>query len=134
MQPTIDTERLPAASRGPRAALWALAAGAAPPASAQGLWGTGNPFLDGLFVVLGLGVIWCLFYFFLYPRLLPHYAESGSRAIFWPLWGLYFFVWLFLCSYLFFDWGFEYLWVRWAAVVLVALCSIFFVLASFVRR
>jgi hypothetical protein len=98
-----------------------------------GLLGTGNPFLDGLWFVLGLVLIWSFFYFLIYPRLLPHFGEGGSRAIFWPAVFLYMVTWLHLSSYLIFTYGFYFLWLRWSALALVGLLSLWFLL-SFARR
>ena len=103
------------------------------PAAAQGLAASGNPFLDGFYLALGLVLIWVFFYFFLYHRLLPHFGEDGSRAIFWPGVILYSLTWLHLSSYLIFTYGFYYLWLQRSALALVGFVSLWF-LWSFSRR
>ncbi|MDY7092937.1 MAG: hypothetical protein SX243_08195 [Acidobacteriota bacterium] len=104
-----------------------------PPASGQSLFASGNPFLNWFWVLLGTAIIWFFFYSFLYPRLLPHFGEIGSRAIFWPGVLLYFFTWWHLSTYTFFTYGFYYLWLQWSSLALLGLLSIWF-LISFVRR
>ena len=103
------------------------------PAAAQGPAASGNPFLHSFYVVLGLVLIWAFFYTFLYPRLLPHFGEGGSRAIFWPGFTLYSMAWIHLSSYLIFTYGFYYLWLQRVALALVGFVSLWF-LWSFSRR
>lgn len=94
---------------------------------------SGNPFLDWLWLLLGLVIIWFFFYSYLYPRLLPHFGETGSRAIFSSGWLLYSLTWIHLSFYTLFTFGFYHYWLQWSSLALLGLLSIWF-LVSFARR
>ncbi|MCH9647696.1 MAG: hypothetical protein K0U98_05610 [Deltaproteobacteria bacterium] len=106
----------------------------APHAGATGgtLVTTANPFLSALWVILGSVVVWCFFYWGLYPSLLRHFGEVGARAIFWPGVLLYLCTWFHLSSYTIYTFGFYLLWFQWTSLALVGLLAFWF-LISFVR-
>ena len=92
-----------------------------------------NPFLSWLWTGLGVGLSWLLLYKGLYPLLLRSYRADAAQRFVWILFFLYGLSWLHLATYVFFDYGFYFLWVRWVAVFLATLFLIWFVLA-FLRR
>ena len=115
-------------------ALWISLLSAAPIlAQGEATGRPDNPFLKWLWVVLGLVVIWLMFYKGLYPFLLRHFSHDASKAIFWPLFLLYAMTWLHLTAYVFFVYGFYYFWLRVAALFLATLFAIWF-LISLLRR
>ncbi len=115
-------------------ALWiSLALSAAPLLAQDGAGRPDNPFLKWLWVVLGLVLIWLMFYKGLYPFLLRHFSHDASKAIFWPLFLLYAMTWLHLTAYIFFVYGFYFFWMRVAALFLATLFAIWF-LISLLRR
>lgn len=97
-----------------------------------GIWSTGNPFLDWLIVLAGLAFFWCVFYWGLYPKLLPHFGEVTSRSIFWSCFGLYSVCWGHFSSFTIFSYGFVYGWILWSFLITVPLLALIFLL-SFVR-
>ena len=97
-----------------------------------GIWSTGNPFLDWLVVLVGLAFFWCVFYWGLYPKLLPHFGELTSRSIFWSCFALYFVCWMHFCSFTIFSYGLVYGWILWSFLITVPLLALIFLL-SFVR-
>ncbi len=130
---TAMTAGLAAAPRGLALAVLALTLALAAPATAQDTLSTANPFLSALWVVLGAVAVWCFFYWGLYPRLLPHFGETGARAIFWPGVLLYFCAWLHLSAYTIYAFGFYLIWFQWTSLALLSLLSLWF-LISFARR
>lgn len=115
------------------AGLATVLASQAPDASATvGALVTTNPFLSALWVILGSVVVWCFFYWGLYPSLLRHFGEAGARAIFWPGVLLYLCTWFHLSSYTIYAFGFYLIWFQWTSVALVGLLALWF-LISFVR-
>ncbi len=117
-----------------RGGLWlaALAAVLAQTAWAQGGESSGNPFLKGLVIVLGLVAVWLLLYKLLYPYLLNFYSPVVSKALFWPLFLLYALTWLHLAAgYWLFDLGYvlAYWWLRPAAAFLAFMFLVWFVIA-----
>lgn len=115
--------------------LLALALGLAPQLLAQtsGPEPPASPLLSWLWSGLGVGLCWLLLYKGLYPVLLRSYRAATAQRFVWILFFLYGLSWLHLATYVFFDYGFYFLWIRWVAVFLAALFLIWFVLA-FLRR
>jgi len=107
----------------------------APTAStdAAGVEGSGNPFLVGLWMFLGLLIIWSCCYWGLYPWLLKYYSFDASKAIFWPTFLLFAVSWLHLGAYTLTDYAFYHSWVRTTSLPLASVCSLWF-LFSFARR
>lgn len=92
-----------------------------------------NPFVSWLWVALGLGVIWFLFYKGLYPYLRRYYRAEACQRFFWIQFLLFASTWLHLSTYVFFEYGFYWLWIRWVAAFLGVLFLIWFILA-YLRR
>lgn len=92
-----------------------------------------NPYLSALWVVVGLIGIWLVFYKLLYPFLLRSYKAETCQRFFWILYFLYAVTWLHLSTYVFFEYGFYWLWIRWVAAFLGGLFLIALVLA-YLRR
>ena len=108
-------------------ALLAAATTRAQPVIVRGI--TGNLFLDGLLVFVVLAVLWCGFYWGLYPKMLPTLGETAARAIFWPSFLLYAFCWLNLSAYTIYTYGFYHLWFQWTALTLIGFLSIWFLVS-----
>jgi hypothetical protein len=80
-----------------------------------------NLLLRSLGTTLVVAVLWLVFYKGAYPFFLRYYKSDFCRTIFWILFSLYSLTWLLLASYLIFDIGFYFSWLRWVAVFLAVL-------------
>lgn len=80
--------------------------------------------LDLLLFVGIFILIWCAFYFLLYPYLVRHLRPDLSKTLFWILFILYSLTWLHLSAFLIFDYGFYYDWVRWVGLFLGVFTSL----------
>jgi hypothetical protein len=89
--------------------------------------------MDWLWMALGFIAIWFILYKMVYPFLLRYYRDDDCKTFFWSLFLLYSLTWLHLIFYVFFDYGFYNLWLRWVALFLGVLFLIWF-LVSFLRR
>lgn len=80
-----------------------------------------NLVLRALGTTAVIAVLWLIFYKGAYPFFLRYYRPDFCRTIFWSLFSLYSLTWLLLASYLIFDIGFYFSWMKWTAVFLAAL-------------
>lgn len=100
------------------------------PAVAQAVEQPTSAFLQWA-VFLGLfAVVWFILYAGAYRVFLRYYSPAHCKFLFWSLFSLYALTWLHLSGYVWFDWGFRYLWARWAALTLAFLWLVWFFIAS----
>ena len=71
-----------------------------------------------------------IFYAGLYRVLLRYFSPDHSKFVVYSLIALYGLTWIHLSSYVWFDWGFQYLWLRWVAVALALLWLVWFAIMS----
>ena len=85
-----------------------------------------NIFMNGLIFIIGLVLLWYLFYKLLYPFLLKYYHPSYCKNLFWSLLLLYGLGWLTIATYLLFDIGFRYNIMKWIFIFLGVIWIIWF--------
>ncbi|NIM12925.1 MAG: hypothetical protein GTO45_12430 [Candidatus Aminicenantes bacterium] len=87
---------------------------------------TPNIFMNGLIFIVGLVLLWFLFYRLLYPFLLKYYHPSYCKNLFWSLLLLYGLAWLTIATYLLFDIGYRYNIMKWIFVFIGVIWIIWF--------
>jgi hypothetical protein len=87
---------------------------------------TPNIFMNGLIFIIGLVLLWFLFYRLLYPFLLKYYHPAYCKDLFWSLLLLYGLAWLAIATYLLFDIGFRYNIMKWIFIFLGVIWIIWF--------
>ena len=90
-----------------------------------------NYFIRGGIFIVGLVLIWFLFYKLIYPFLLGYYSPRYSKNLFWSMFLLYMLAWLSISNYVLFGIGFYYHWAKWIFVFSGAIWMIWFVVIMF---
>lgn len=83
-------------------------------------------FMSGLVFIVGLILLWFLFYKLLYPFLLKYYHPSYCKKLFWSLLMLYGLAWITIGSYVLFEFGFRIDVLKWVFVFIGVIWIIWF--------
>lgn len=100
------------------------------PCFAQGVEQPTSAFITWSVFLGVFAFVFFIFYAGLYRVLLRYFSPAHSKFVVYSLIALYGLTWVHLSSYVWFDWGFRYLWLRWVAVALALLWFVWFAIAS----
>jgi|GEM_PF-1310876 len=98
-------------------------------AETPGAYDTGTPknyFAGTGIFILGLVIIWFVFYKLVYPFLLRYYSPFYCKTLFWSMFLLYSMAWISVSVYRIFEIGFFYGWAKWIFAFMGAIWLIWF--------
>ncbi len=80
-----------------------------------------NYFLRSAVFVVGIALLWFVFYKLVYPFLRKYYSAGYSQTLFWSMFLLYCLAWMTISTYVIFEVGFHYHWLKWVFVFIGAI-------------